>query len=153
MGKQMKKALTMLTLTVVLSLAATVVSANGQSIRHTAVNVPFDFVVGDSELQAGKYQIDSVTSAGDSLKISGTEKSIFRLSTAIVKFRAATENKLVFHRYGNQYFLAEIWSAGSTTGRQLVKSSSEKAVERELSAVDGPNKQQYERVEIALVLR
>jgi hypothetical protein len=153
MAKQMIKALTMLTLTVVLSLAATVVSANAQSSRQNGANVPFDFVVGDSEMQAGNYRIDAATSAGDALKISGDEKAVFRLSTLIVRFRPATESRLVFHRYGNQYFLAEVWTIGSNIGRQLLKSTSEKAVERELSAVTGPNKGQYERVEIALVQR
>ena len=38
--------------------------------------------------------------------------------------------KLVFHRYGDTYFLSEVWVTGTTTGRQLFRSRAE----RELAA-------------------
>jgi hypothetical protein len=40
--------------------------------------------------------------------------------------------RLVFHRYGDDYFLYEIWPAGATTGRELVQSHREKEVQRKL---------------------
>ena len=36
------------------------------------------------------------------------------------------KSKLVFHRYGNRYFLTQVWSAGSSLGRELPKSAKEK---------------------------
>ena len=36
------------------------------------------------------------------------------------------KTKLIFHRYGNRYFLAQIWSAGSSRGRELPKSAKER---------------------------
>lgn len=41
---------------------------------------------------------------------------------------------LVFHRYGDQYFLFQIWPAGVTTGRELFKSRSERKIEHNLAA-------------------
>jgi hypothetical protein len=34
-------------------------------------------------------------------------------------------SKLVFHRYGDRYFLAQIWVAGYNSGRELPKSRQE----------------------------
>ena len=36
--------------------------------------------------------------------------------------------KLVFNRYGDQYFLSKIWPPSSDTGRELTKSSLEREV-------------------------
>jgi hypothetical protein len=33
---------------------------------------------------------------------------------------------LVFHRYGNRYFLSKVWIAGYLQGRELPKSNKEK---------------------------
>ena len=30
------------------------------------------------------------------------------------------ETKLVFHRYGDQYFLSQIWTVGANSGRELL---------------------------------
>jgi hypothetical protein len=37
-----------------------------------------------------------------------------------------SESKLVFNRYGNRYFLSQVWTAGSIRGRQLPISPREK---------------------------
>jgi hypothetical protein len=150
MANQFVKALTMMTLLVVMSLATAVASANGQTTTRSLANVPFDFVVGDSELAAGRYRIENATTAGDGLRISGPEKSVFRLVASMHQVKAADRSKLIFHRYGNHYFLAEIWVAGERDGRRVLKSRSERAIEREMSASAQQGVQMFERVEIAL---
>ena len=40
------------------------------------------------------------------------------------------QGKLVFHKYGNQYFLAQVWIPGYKA-LELAKSKSERAIERE----------------------
>jgi hypothetical protein len=148
MAKQIIKGLTMLLLVVALSLVTAVVSAHGQSSRRQVANIPFTFVVGDNELSAGKYSVELASSTSDALRISGTENgtAMFRMSNPLVNRKPAERGKLVFHRYGNQYFLAEVWSAGESQGRQLSKSKGEKAIEREYTAI----RSRSERVEIAL---
>jgi hypothetical protein len=37
---------------------------------------------------------------------------------------------LVFHRYGDQHFLYQVWPAGGTNGRELVKSRNERELRR-----------------------
>jgi hypothetical protein len=39
--------------------------------------------------------------------------------------------KMVFHRYGRSYFLAELWGAGSETGRKVFQSRAEHQLLRE----------------------
>jgi hypothetical protein len=41
--------------------------------------------------------------------------------------------KLVFHQYDDLYFLAEFWTRGSNTGREVQTSSREKALEKTLA--------------------
>jgi len=146
MAKQMIKGLAMLVLVVMLSLV-TASATKAQSSRQVA-NIPFDFVVGSEELQAGEYRVEAASSTGMAMKISGEHKGVYRLSSTITASRRAEKGKLVFHRYGNRYFLAEIWTPGESVGRELLKSKDEKAVERELAAAK--SSRQYERVEVAM---
>ena len=146
MAKQMIKGLAMLVLVVMLSLV-TASATKAQSSRQVA-NIPFDFVVGSEELQAGEYRVEAASSTGMAMKISGEHKGVYRLSSTITASRRADKGKLVFHRYGNRYFLAEIWTPGESVGRELLKSKDEKAVERELAAAK--SSRQYERVEVAV---
>ncbi len=41
-----------------------------------------------------------------------------------------TQSKLVFKRYENRYFLSQVWKAGSSRGRQLLKSHAEEEIAR-----------------------
>jgi hypothetical protein len=66
------------------------------------------------------------------------------------------EARLVFHRYGNTYFLSQVWMAGSSVGRELRKMRQERAIERELIAIapkSDLNKPVYEVVEIVATVR
>jgi hypothetical protein len=67
-----------------------------------------------------------------------------------------TPARLVFHRYGERYFLAEVWNGADRAGRQLLKSQEERAIEREFASIssnDATAKNTYERVEVAASLR
>ena len=144
----------MLTLVVGLALTAAVVSANAQSDGVIA-DIPFDFVVGGRTLPAGKYSVRAVTSDGEGLKISNLngKTSVMRLSDSITEKSAKRNARMVFHRYGQHYFLAEIWS-GDTYGRQLKQCKTERSLRQELAAnasKDHSAKEGYETVEVALV--
>jgi hypothetical protein len=41
--------------------------------------------------------------------------------------------KLVFNRYGNQYFLSQVWAAGSDSGHQLRPSKAEREIAKNAS--------------------
>ena len=149
MAKQMIKTFSMLMLLAVVSLAATVVSA--QSARRIVATVPFNFIVGDTEMPAGTYGVMPAPTGSGIMRITGAEnsKTVLRLSSSLHRSNAG-RGKLVFHRYQDQYFLSEIWVAGETDGRQLFKSSREKTMKRDQLA-SNPSKQAYQVIEVMVV--
>jgi len=152
MARPMIKKMTMLLLVATLTLISAAVSANGQTSRNQIANIPFEFTVGNHNLPAGKYEVAQMSFGGDAISVRSltTGISAMRLSNALVTTNTNSQAKLVFHRYGNSYFLAEVWNPGYATGRVLRRSSAEKAVRTELSANPKTRTQGYERVEIAL---
>jgi hypothetical protein len=46
-------------------------------------------------------------------------------TNAVVKTEIQTASKMIFNRYGDRYFLSEVWTAGYSRGRQLLKSARE----------------------------
>ena len=118
-----------------LSLLLVAGSAIAQTV-HVRGDVPFNFAVGNKTLPAGTYDIRTISS-GDSktLRLQSRDGSASMMlnSNAAEKLEPANKTKLVFNRYGNQYFLSQIWVKGETLGRQLPKTSREKEVGRELA--------------------
>ena len=155
MKKNILKGFTMLMLLVAVSLAAAVVSANAQSTAIKA-NIPFEFVVGDKTLPAGTYRATTLSTARDALRIQSADgkDSALRLSGPTEQ-KSKGQARMVFHRYGHNYFLAEVWDIG-TAGRELAKSKQERAIERELASI--PSKSElaqstYETVVVVAVNR
>lgn len=149
MTRNTVKGLTMLALLLTLALAATVVTANGQNQRMAKANVPFEFIVGDKALPAGEYAVSTI-GTGEALAIQSTDpnRNAVRLSNAVTR-RGEKSGALVFHRYGETYFLSQVWERGESQGRQLLKSSQERAIERELSRIARNRTIKYEVVIIA----
>ena len=136
MARQLVKGLTMLALLLTLALATTATPANGQD-NPLKANVPFEFIVGDKTLPAGEYVIRAVSIGGDALTIQGTVSNHRAVRLANTTRRADKSAALVFHRYGESFFLSQIWLGGDGQGRQLLKSRQQRAIERELSQIAG----------------
>jgi len=112
----------------VLSLLLATGSAFAQTI-HVRANVPFDFSVGDTKLAAGEYDLSAVASGMTlSVRDASGKPQALRISNRIESLAPSEKTKLVFARYGDQYFLREVWIAGENTGQQLPKSSRENEV-------------------------
>ena len=156
MKREILKGFTMLTLIVAMALVTAVASANAQSRSVVAANVPFDFTVGEKILPAGEYTVRAFNQSGNTLAIQNKQsaKSAIRLSDSIESAKASEKTKLVFHRYGPRYFLAEVWVRGEKSGRQLVKTKEESTIESQLAMIFPKNEQgNYEVVEIVATLR
>jgi hypothetical protein len=93
-------------------------------------NVPFNFIVDKAELPAGEYVIQNFGSNGSAIAIQSRENHVAKvvLPNVCESSQAQQKTKLVFHRYGSEYFLTQIWTAGATRGRQLPRSSRETEV-------------------------
>lgn len=106
-----------------LGLLLATASAYAQSIIVKA-NVPFDFVVNGKTLTAGEYRIGSMDSGGDVMSIRAEDRNATMLALlhSCGSLEASSRTKLVFHRYKDRYFLAQVWVKGDTSGRELAVS-------------------------------
>jgi len=111
------------------------VSAQAQSLQYKlTVDIPFDFQVANQKLPAGKYSVGRAqeTSGDTVLQIRSIDgqSTTNRFSIPIVTFNLKNRGELIFHRYGDQYFLSEVWPAGGGTGRAFLKTRTERDLER-----------------------
>ena len=113
---------TMLKLTAALALVVTfgIATAYAQTNANLRADVPFNFTAGKSTLPAGDCgvviagQVASILCAGNRAGMVGLPAMKDATGTA----------KLVFHKYGDQYFLEEVWT--ESKGLILAQSPAEK---------------------------
>lgn len=109
------------------------VSAFAQSPVFKA-NIPFDFQVNGKTLAAGQYVITEPTSPHGTITIRGGQK----LSTAVAIYqnveakKPANATQLVFRRYGNEYFLAQMQVNRQTGAMELPVTKAERNLVKEL---------------------
>jgi hypothetical protein len=100
-------------------------TAVGQSNQgDTIADIPFAFTVANHTLPPGRYTVTRWNEQALKL-VNSQNQGAFALNHK-VEGRAPESSKMVFHRYGNAYFLSEIWVAGSRTGDRVVRSRPEK---------------------------
>ena len=109
------------------SLTTTLASPFTVKIR---AEIPFDFNVGKKRLPKGEYIIESVGDSG-TLTIRHVKRGkAVTFNTIRDKPTDGNKAKLVFNRYGDQYFLARVWDQSSETILKLNKSGTEKRLAR-----------------------
>ena len=86
------------------------------------VDVPFAFNVAGETLPAGHY---IVAAMGDNIRISSPARGLFVHTKAATR-TTSEGSKLVFHRYGDNYFLSAAWVTGNPSGRELFRSPAER---------------------------
>jgi hypothetical protein len=112
-------------LSVGIALAAVaVVHAQEKTVK---ANVPFSFYMGSSLMPQGAYRVSEISNGAVVWIMSMQSKAAQAATTVHVAGKDRIEPaKLVFHRYGEDYFLAEIWTGGVSTGQALARSAREK---------------------------
>jgi|HubBroStandDraft_6_1064221.scaffolds.fasta_scaffold234737_1 hypothetical protein len=101
-----------------------------QSVGVIQVNIPFEFQAGNRTLPAGEYRIERFSAEMGGIQM--IRQSDGKVATLVTTLPTESKDKtapprLVFDRYGNDYFLAEIWVDG-THGQHLHKSNREKEI-------------------------
>lgn len=129
MKKQAFRTITVLSFLLV--LAAVSVNAQRLSDDSIAADIPFDFAVGQTKLPAGNYILRRIAlpSSHDRLVIQSADGRGDRHTSITMPNRTSemqNQSKLIFNRYGDQYFLSQVWMAGSDTGRDLFQSRNER---------------------------
>ena len=123
MHKYAYQVLTALTLVAWLMVPAT----QAQSIMLKA-DIPFNFVVGDTQLPSGEYHVKQLRPGVIQVQDKVTRSSAIVMTTGVQTGKTSDVGKLVFNRYGDNYFLSRIWEPSSIMGRQLPKSRLEREV-------------------------
>ena len=95
--------------------------------RTVQAKVPFDFTVGNKVLPSGMYTIEEESPWF--IVIKNHDKPVERVSVVEQDGKkAATGGKLIFHKYGSQYFLSEVLSDRANMNVQVPVSKTEKRV-------------------------
>ena len=116
---------------------ASILITTGAWAQSVTATVPFDFTINNNTVvPTGTYIITSAPSTDHHVLSISDEKTTFRLSSAMPNPASGNNTSvLVFHRYGDRYFLYQIWVRGEERGRQIPPTS----VERELASNRRPN--------------
>jgi hypothetical protein len=117
MKKQALKNVPMLSLLLIL----TSVSVAAQSERSKPTKIPFSFIVGGKTLPAGEYTVGPNRRDSDNVWLVQSRDGQAALFTTMPVRASETQEKtkFVFHKYGDQYFLSQIWTVGDNSGHEL----------------------------------
>jgi hypothetical protein len=103
--------------------SATHAVAQDQAVK---VDVPFAFQNGSQRLPAGTYRIDLNSEHMITLRGTAPNAAGVTMTNPEQRAKAVAKGKVVFQRYGDHYYIHEIWLPNSTEGRECVTSRAEK---------------------------
>jgi hypothetical protein len=123
----------LLVIALALPLLLMTAAASAQAI-HVRVNIPFNFIAAGTTLPAGQYDIQTIGTPEKVLAIRDLNSSagILVLSNPLELSSPSSSSKLVFHRYGSRYFLAQLWMQGYSSGYQVTPTSRETEVSMDI---------------------
>jgi hypothetical protein len=101
-----------LTAIVAAAIIASAAAASAQTTDSTT-NVPFAFTVGNKTLPRDVYRISRLPGHMDVVQIRGLRGGVIVMSQPEGPDRQDPSPRLVFHRYGDSYFLREIRMPGN----------------------------------------
>ena len=113
------------------SLAATAMASASHAFaqgRVMQVNVPFAFHNGSQNMPAGIYRVE--IQSAHLILLRGQSTAGFVMTNPETTRDVNGPGKVIFNRYGSQYYLSEFWPQGSETGQRSVKSRQEKEAEQ-----------------------
>jgi hypothetical protein len=98
-------------------------------------DVPFAFTIANQTLPAGQYTVRKMSELG-TLAITSNGSALAMIQSNRVESASPQKlTKLVFHKYGDRYFLYQIWVQGEDAGREVPRTP----LERELASNRKPN--------------
>ena len=108
--------------------------ANAQSQHPITAHVPFDFYVQNQKMTAGDYIVESISpqSAQPILifrqKAGKGKRILLTITTKLNGEQKLEQPTMVFNRYGDEYFLAEIRNPFEKLGFEVPKTKEEKSL-------------------------
>lgn len=114
-----------------------VTNASAQTSHELVADIPFDFTACQQQLPAGKYKVRPLSSSNPKLLLVRSEDNSKFAEIACVHdtqgSKLVVNGRLIFNRYGDEYFLSEMWFPGEKTGNLVVKSEKEEALLKEVA--------------------
>ena len=111
-------------------LGLAVANVQGQTPSRVEVKIPFEFSAGKTTLKPGVYTVKRMS--GNLLTLRNVDNKSSVILNAPVNLSStdveATE-RLVFNKYGDRYFLAQIWPTVDS-GRELLREKKTEKPER-----------------------
>lgn len=107
------------------------VGAQAQTDATMRAQVPFEFNINHQTLAADKYEVQVKRMGGTwALQISreGRTAGIYFVTQRTIRGAAPDTPQLIFHRYGEQYFLAQVRLSNDSEALTLPKSRLEEEV-------------------------
>jgi hypothetical protein len=115
----------------VFALAIHPTKTQAQIVGDLEVNIPFQFHVGVTKLPAGEYRIhvldDSDLNIMEITSADGSNSALFQVQKTAAS-STTIKGELIFNKYGDRYFLAQLFQEGSASGSQVVESRYEKRI-------------------------
>jgi hypothetical protein len=120
--RTMKNVASCVALFVVVALCS--IGAQAQVNQMLKADIPFDFTINETHLPAGTYWIQTGGHM-QYIRAPRNSDSMFLATNPVIDLNAPL-NKYVlkFNRYGDEYFLTEIWAGGS--GSEVPRTAREK---------------------------
>jgi hypothetical protein len=129
------------TINAIALFVASIFITAGVWAQSVKASIPFDFTVNNTTVPSGTYIISSTSTDHLVLRISD-QKHVHLLSAALPNpANGGKANVLVFHKYGNQYFLSQIRSETASMNLRLPVWKAEKRARmqtQETAAAAGP---------------
>jgi len=109
-------------------------SVHAKSAREQTANITFSFTVADKTFPAGEYRVERLNPSSDkaALVIRSMDGSMSKivLTMPVQAAKMQESARLVFNHYGDQYYLAQVWTPADNTGLELLVSRNERALAR-----------------------
>jgi hypothetical protein len=121
-----------------LLFAFSAVPGQAQGQPKIKATIPFNFVIGSKELKAGEYLVQQFGPLGSQNLLFRSEDGDVEQTAFTVPIetnKIGNHEHLVFHRYGDQYFLSQVWFAGDD-GHEFIAGAQEKKAATEKSIAD-----------------
>lgn len=106
-----------------------------KSVDGTKAQVPFDFYIGDRLAPAGEYGVRALNDDESALRICNGRQGNTVLTNSASEMGKGRA-RLVFHKYGDQYFLVAVWGTDNM-GRKLQESKRERRLRKEILTARG----------------
>ena len=93
--------------TILFGVACLIATSSANALTTQKATIPFDFTVGQQSVPAGTYVISQISP--ELVELNNSTRVIhLRVGVTPADWVSQRPDKLVFHKYGDRYFLSEL---------------------------------------------